>query len=43
MVSEDFKRQLEGYGLTTARILYRLPDHRRLAPNLRLAGLRHVA
>jgi uncharacterized protein Usg len=30
MVSEDFKRQLEGYGLTTARILYRLPDHRRL-------------
>lgn len=26
-VSEDFKRQLEGYGLTTARILYRLPDH----------------
>ena len=30
MVSEDFKRQLEGYGLTTAHILYRLPDHRRL-------------
>ena len=30
MISEDFKRQLEGYGLTTARILYRLPDHRRL-------------
>jgi uncharacterized protein Usg len=30
MVSEDFRRQLEGYGLTTARILYRLPDHRRL-------------
>jgi uncharacterized protein Usg len=30
MVSEGFKRQLEGYGLTTARILYRLPDHRRL-------------
>jgi uncharacterized protein Usg len=23
----DFKRQLEGYGLTTANILYRLPDH----------------
>lgn len=27
MVSKDFVRQLEGYGLTTARILYRLPDH----------------
>jgi uncharacterized protein Usg len=26
-VSEDFKRQLEGYGLTTAEILYRRPDH----------------
>ncbi|MEX0591652.1 MAG: usg protein [Xanthobacteraceae bacterium] len=30
MVSEDFKRQLQGYGLTTAHILYRLPDHQRL-------------
>jgi uncharacterized protein Usg len=27
MVSKDFIRQLKGYGLTTARILYRLPDH----------------
>ena len=27
-VSEDFKRQLAGYGLTTAEILYRCPDHR---------------
>jgi uncharacterized protein Usg len=27
MVSKDFIRQLEGYGLTTATILYRLPDH----------------
>ncbi|HEX2653407.1 MAG TPA: usg protein [Xanthobacteraceae bacterium] len=27
MVSEDFKRQINGYGLTTAEILYRLPDH----------------
>ena len=25
--SRDFRRQLEGYGLTTAQILYRLPDH----------------
>jgi uncharacterized protein Usg len=27
MDCEDFRRQLEGYGLTTARILYRRPDH----------------
>lgn len=27
MVSRDFERQLEGYGLTTAEIHYRLPDH----------------
>jgi uncharacterized protein Usg len=27
MVSQDFRRQLEGYGLTTANILYRRPDH----------------
>jgi uncharacterized protein Usg len=27
MESKDFRRQLEGYGLTTAHILYRLPDH----------------
>jgi uncharacterized protein Usg len=27
MVSKDFRRQLEGYGLTTARIFYRRPDH----------------
>ncbi|WP_312167153.1 protein usg [Phenylobacterium sp.] len=26
-VSVDFQRQLEGYGLTTAEILYRMPDH----------------
>jgi uncharacterized protein Usg len=25
--SKDFRKQLEGYGLTTAEILYRLPDH----------------
>ena len=28
--SRDFRRQLEGYGLTTAQILYRLPDHQSL-------------
>lgn len=26
-VSNDFKKQLSGYGLTTAEILYRRPDH----------------
>ena len=25
-VSEDFEKQLQGYGLTTAEILYRRPD-----------------
>ena len=25
--SRDFQRQLSGYGLTTAQILYRMPDH----------------
>lgn len=27
MVSDDFVKQLGGYGLTTATILYRMPDH----------------
>ncbi len=27
MESTDFRRQLEGYGLTTAQIHYRRPDH----------------
>jgi len=27
MHSEDFAKQVKGYGLTTAHILYRLPDH----------------
>lgn len=27
MVSTDFQIQLEGYGLTTAEIHYRMPDH----------------
>lgn len=29
-VSRDFIRQLAGYGLTTAEILYRFPDHPQL-------------
>ena len=29
-ISEDFRKQLDGYGLTTAEILYRLPDHPQL-------------
>ena len=28
MASADFQRQLAGYGLTTAEILYRRPDHK---------------
>jgi len=27
VVDVDFNAQLEGYGLTTANILYRMPDH----------------
>jgi uncharacterized protein Usg len=27
MVSQDFRRQLEGYGSTTAKIMYWRPDH----------------
>ena len=27
MASKDLRRQLSGYGLTTAQILYRRPDH----------------
>ena len=27
MISEDFRKQVDGYGLTTAEILYRRPDH----------------
>jgi len=28
MVSADFAKQVNGFGLTTAEILYRRPDHR---------------
>ncbi|MEM0898866.1 MAG: usg protein [Pseudomonadota bacterium] len=27
MVTSAFEKQLQGYGLTTAKILYRMPDH----------------
>lgn len=27
MISEDFRLQMQGFGLTTANILYRMPDH----------------
>ena len=30
MVSKDFLLRLSGYGLTTAEIYYRLPDHPKL-------------
>jgi uncharacterized protein Usg len=26
-MNQDFERQINGYGLTTAEILYRMPDH----------------
>lgn len=26
-VDEAFRKQMQGYGLTTAKILYRMPDH----------------
>ncbi|GGC57469.1 usg protein [Chelatococcus reniformis] len=29
-MTPDFQKQLQGYGLTTATILYRMPDHPRL-------------
>jgi uncharacterized protein Usg len=33
MVSVDVRRQLEGFGLTTANIFYRLPDHPAILQN----------
>lgn len=27
LASPEFRKQLEGYGLTTAEIVYRMPDH----------------
>lgn len=30
MVTEGFKKQLAGYGLTTAHILYRIPDYQNI-------------
>jgi uncharacterized protein Usg len=33
MIHAEFRRKLEGYGLTTANILYRLPDHPRILQN----------
>jgi len=27
VISQDFQKQVKGYGLTTANILYRRPDH----------------
>ena len=27
MVSQDFAKQMQGFGLTTAHILYHMPDH----------------
>lgn len=30
MTNQDFQHQLKGYSLTTAEILYRMPDHMHL-------------
>jgi len=30
LVSDDFRKQVNGFGLTTAHILYRRPDHQSL-------------
>ena len=27
LITQDFQKQVKGYGLTTAQILYRRPDH----------------
>jgi uncharacterized protein Usg len=29
-VSDEFRKQLSGYGLTTAQIIYRMPDYKRI-------------
>jgi len=42
-VSKDFRKQILGYGLTTAEIVYRRPDRHWLLQNLCLAGLRYVS
>ena len=39
MASTDFARQLEGYGLTTANILYRMPDFPAIKPSHVVAAL----
>lgn len=33
MTKTEFQKQLEGYGLTTANIFYRLPDHPEILQN----------
>ena len=40
MATADFRRQLEGFGLTTANILYRMPDHPGHSAELHLAAAR---
>jgi uncharacterized protein Usg len=42
-VSKDFRKQVLGYGLTTAEIVYRRPDRYWLLHRLHLAGLRRVS
>ena len=42
-VSEDFRKQVLGYGLTTAEIVLSPSGSALAAANLRLAGLRYVS
>src|SRR5262245_43005096 len=43
VASEDFRKQVLGYGLTTAHILYRMPDHRSLLHRFNLTSSRFRA
>jgi uncharacterized protein Usg len=42
-VSKDFRKQVLGYGLTTAEIVYRRPDRHWLLKTYVWAGLRSVS
>ena len=43
VVANDFKRQLEHYRLTTAEILYRIPDHPQLLQSFIWQDLDHIS
>ncbi len=41
--SPEFRKQLQGYGLTTAEILYRMPDHPSLLQSYIWQGVRPLS